>query len=146
VVHEFEASYGRLKLEGVALPLRLLDSTGDPGEGADELLQLLVERGARWEDPGEALRAAVEAGAWSLVEKVLLEPTVKADTGCLEMAIRSGAATGVVARLMARGAEAGVGVWRAAVGRCEEGETALLEWLLEREVPPGEVLGLLVGR
>lgn len=146
-VREFEAAHGRLLLDGVPLPLRLLDFSEEPGEpGGEGLLQMLVERGARWEDPGEALRAAVETGRWSLVESVLLEPGVKADAGCLEMAVRGGAGVEVVESLVGRGAEVGVGVWMAAVERSERGEGAVLEWLLEREVPPGEVLGVLVGR
>ena len=144
VVYEFEASHGTMALEGVPLPLRLLDFTDDPGEGA--LMRLLVERGARWEHPSEALRAAVETGVWSLVEQVLLEPCVRADAGCLEMAVRGSAGTEVVEHLVGRGAEVGLGVWRAAVERGEAGDGGVLEWLLEREVSPGELLGFLLGR
>lgn len=135
----WEGRFGVLGCEGAVVPVEAVW-----GVGGVELVEALLERGAGMvgerEVGLEALYRAVGEGRGEVV-RVLVEAGVKPDMESLRLAVRGGD-LGVCRLLVEKGADVGVGVWKEALGLGEGGKMAVA-WLLERGVPPGEVLGEL---
>lgn len=142
---EYEGRYGRLDATGVELPTALLVRV------KAALVVELVARGGRWgaeaaDAVQEALVDGVENGEQELVKAVLEDPGVVVGRPAMRAMAKGWWGVEWLERFVERGGDVNdVGVWRAAL----EGASAdVLEWLIARGPPPGEVLGevMMAGR